>query len=50
MTRSFTRSAAISLSILLALATAYTVGMTNGFSGCVAVASENLTNRMLRGQ
>ncbi len=28
----------------------FAIGLTNGYSGCVAVASENLTNRMLRGQ
>lgn len=44
-----TRTTAIALCVVLACALGYALGLTAGYSGCVAGASEPFTNRTLRG-
>lgn len=44
-----TRTTTVALGVVLACALCYALGLTAGYSGCVAGASELFTNRTLRG-
>lgn len=43
------RSTAIALAVVMACAASYLTGLTVGYGGCVAGASEIHTNKILRG-
>ena len=44
-----TRATAILVAVVALCAASYTIGLTVGYGGCVAGASELLTNQMMRG-